>query len=256
MDTLEPQFHGPMINLLLSTADDKLFLGHRNSDWTGIAPILEADIAFSSLAQDDIAHASAFYELVSTLNNEKPDAIAFGRKSDEYLCADIVTKSDKFNWANAIARQFYCNVYDYIRLKMLSNSNWSPLANLSKRICAEQTVHVDHVTSWINHLGNGNGDSNKRIQKALDEYSECAGKLFEGPEGIEELFQKNILPCEDCFYTTWKEKVDLIANRANLTINVEANSTIGARRGKHDEDFNRSLSELQEVFNTDPLATW
>ena len=63
MKELAEHLQTPMINLLLSIADDKLFLGHRNSDWTGIAPILEADIAFSSLAQDDIAHASAMYEL-------------------------------------------------------------------------------------------------------------------------------------------------------------------------------------------------
>ena len=113
MCELDTQLQAPMVQVLLSLADDKLFLGHRNSDWTGIAPLLEADIAFSSLAQDDIAHASAFYELISTMTGQNADQIAFGRKEDEYLCADIVTKNDQFNWASAIARQFYCNTFDY-----------------------------------------------------------------------------------------------------------------------------------------------
>ena len=96
MSELDRQFHDSLVNVLLCVADEKLFLGHRNSDWTGIAPILEADIAFSSLAQDDIAHASAFYELISTITGQDSDQIAYGRTENEYRCADIVTKSDEF----------------------------------------------------------------------------------------------------------------------------------------------------------------
>ena len=33
--------------LLLPIADDELVLGWRNSEWTGIAPFLEEDVAFS-----------------------------------------------------------------------------------------------------------------------------------------------------------------------------------------------------------------
>jgi ring-1,2-phenylacetyl-CoA epoxidase subunit PaaC len=233
-----------------------LFLGHRNSDWTGIAPILEADIAFSSLSQDDIAHARAFYELIHTITGQDPDQIAFSRNVNEYLCADIVTKDDRFNWANAIARQFYCNVYEYYRLQRLSTASWVPLANLAKRILAEQVIHVDHVTSWIEHLGNGSGDSNSRMQEALDVYAPYASMLFETPEGIESLFEGEIISGDGCMFTDWKEHVDQITNKAGLIANVDPTSGEGGRRGSHDEDFNDSLSELQEVFATNPLAAW
>jgi len=52
-------------DLLLSIADDELILGWRNSEWTGIAPFLEEDVAFSSIAQNEIGHARALYELVA-----------------------------------------------------------------------------------------------------------------------------------------------------------------------------------------------
>ena len=32
--------------LLYKMADDLLIIGHRNSEWTGLGPILEEDIAF------------------------------------------------------------------------------------------------------------------------------------------------------------------------------------------------------------------
>lgn len=256
MSDLPEQLRLPLVNVLLCVADDKLFLGHRNSDWTGIAPILEADIAFSSLAQDDIAHASAFFELISSITGQNPDQIAFGRTENEYRCADIVTKSDQFNWAAAIARQFYCNIYDFLRLQRLSNATWAPLANLAKRICAEQVIHVDHVSSWVDHLGKGNADSKLRMQKALDDYAPYASMLSEAPDGINVLFDGGILINEGCLFTAWKEYVNQIAESASLTINVEPCSGIGGRNGKHDEDFTRSLAELQEVFSTDPTAAW
>ncbi|MDE1037460.1 MAG: phenylacetate-CoA oxygenase subunit PaaC [Phycisphaerales bacterium] len=256
MSQLDQNLQTPMVELLLSLADDKLFLGHRNSDWTGIAPILEADIAFSSLAQDDIAHASAFYELIGTVNDKKSDQIAFGRTCNEYRCADIVTKSDHFNWANAIARQLYCNTFDYHRLARLSKSSWSPLSALSKRILAEQTIHVDHISTWIQHLGNGNSDSKARLQEALDTFAPYAIMLFEEPEGLQELRDASILQNDSDFYTDWKSTIDVILNSAGVTCTCEPTNTKGGRSGKHDEDFVRSLAELQEVFSTDPLAAW
>ncbi|MBC8201878.1 MAG: phenylacetate-CoA oxygenase subunit PaaC [Planctomycetes bacterium] len=256
MSELATEFHEPLLNVLRCVADDKLFLGHRNSDWTGIAPILEADIAFSSLAQDDIAHASAFYELMNTISGEDPDQIAFGRAANAYRCADIVTKSDDFNWANAIARQFYCNLYDYHRLLRLSNCTWSPLATLAKRICAEQAVHVDHVGTWITHLGNGNNDSKHRLQTALDAYAPYAAMLSEKPEGFDTLLEGGVFTDEGCLFTQWKEHVDTVLDSVGMKVTLETPSGLGGRMGSHDEDFLRSLTELQEVFSTDPLAAW
>ena len=46
---------------LLAIADDELVLGWRDSEWTGIAPMLEEDVAFSSIAQNEIGHARALY---------------------------------------------------------------------------------------------------------------------------------------------------------------------------------------------------
>ena len=64
MDKLSEHVKGPFVQLLLSLADDKFILGHRNADWTGLAPLLEEDIAFSSLAQDELAHAHIAYRLL------------------------------------------------------------------------------------------------------------------------------------------------------------------------------------------------
>ncbi|HYU57528.1 MAG TPA: Phenylacetic acid catabolic protein, partial [Actinomycetota bacterium] len=51
----------PRLTLLLALADDELIIGHRHSEWTGWAPHIEEDLAFSSIAQDEMAHARLLY---------------------------------------------------------------------------------------------------------------------------------------------------------------------------------------------------
>ena len=65
---------------LLDLADDELILGWRDSEWTGIAPTLEEDVAFSSIAQNEIGHARALYELAARELDTDADALAFDRK--------------------------------------------------------------------------------------------------------------------------------------------------------------------------------
>ena len=44
-------------NLLYRMADDELISGHQMSQWCGTAPLLEEDLAFSSIAQDKLGHS-------------------------------------------------------------------------------------------------------------------------------------------------------------------------------------------------------
>src|SRR5690606_19666313 len=51
----------PRSRVLLAIADDALIGGHRASHWTGVAPTIEEDLAFSTLAQDGITQADLWY---------------------------------------------------------------------------------------------------------------------------------------------------------------------------------------------------
>src|SRR3989304_3552441 len=70
-------------DMLLEVADAELILGWRNSEWTGIAPFLEEDVAFSSIAQNEIGHARALYELAAAELGTTPDEVALDRKAAE-----------------------------------------------------------------------------------------------------------------------------------------------------------------------------
>src|SRR5262249_33305861 len=108
--------------LLLEVADDELILGWRNSEWTGIAPMLEEDVAFSSIAQNEIGHARALYELAARELGTTADELAFDRAADEDLCAPLV-ELRRLDWAHAIAGRWVDETADEVQLGALPEAD-------------------------------------------------------------------------------------------------------------------------------------
>jgi len=134
--------------LLLGLADDELVIGWRDSEWTGIAPLLEEDVAFSSIAQNEIGHARAVYELLA----DDADALAFDRKVDEYRCAPLV-ELRLLDWAHTIARRWLYETADEIRITALLDDEDSRIAGLAAKINREEAYHRMHAEMWRERLG-------------------------------------------------------------------------------------------------------
>ncbi len=249
----------PFVELLLSVADDKLLLGHRNSEWTGLAPILEEDIAFSSLAQDEIAHAQALYELAAELDGRSSDTLAFGRTPQEYRCATIVELPDDFDWAFALCRRFFCDHYDALRLKRMAGSSYKLLADLSARLAAEEQVHVDHSDTWMRRLASGGDESKTRLQAAIDRLAPVASMLDEPFEGRDALESAGIYPAlGTTMFDAWSAALHTVTDAADLTLELQRPSPDqpGGRRGRHSEHLAPLLDEMCEVYRLEPTAAW
>ena len=136
-----------MNELLLGLADDELVLGWRDSEWTGIAPVLEEDVAFSSIAQNEIGHARAVYELLT----DDADALAFDRTLDEYRCAPLV-ELRLLDWARTIARRWLYEVADEIRIAALMGGDDANVASLASKINREEAYHRMHAEMWHERL--------------------------------------------------------------------------------------------------------
>jgi ring-1,2-phenylacetyl-CoA epoxidase subunit PaaC len=136
---------------LLEIADDELILGWRDSEWTGIAPLLEEDVAFSSIAQNEIGHARALYELVARERGITADELAFDRSPDEYRCSALVEKR-LLDWEKAIARHYLYEEADAKRLEQLKQSGDADLAGLAVKIDREEAYHRVHAQMWFERL--------------------------------------------------------------------------------------------------------
>ena len=137
---------------LLSLADDELILGWHNSEWTGIAPFLEEDVAFSSIAQTEIGHARAWYELAAKELGTDADSLAFDREPDEYACSPLVELRMAEDWARTIARHWLYETADSIRIQVLINSVDGEIRGLAEKIDREETYHRLHAEMWHERL--------------------------------------------------------------------------------------------------------
>ena len=147
---------------LLGLADDELVLGWRDSEWTGIAPLLEEDVAFSSIAQNEIGHARAVYELIVGPEGDA-DALAFDRALSEYHCAPLV-ELHLLEWAHTIARRWLYEVADEIRITALKDDSDSAVAGLAAKIDREEAYHRMHAEMWHDRLRD-----EPRFRKAVEE---------------------------------------------------------------------------------------
>jgi ring-1,2-phenylacetyl-CoA epoxidase subunit PaaC len=148
---------------LLAIADDELILGWRDSEWTGIAPLLEEDVAFSSIAQNEIGHARALYELVARERGMTADELAFDREPAEYRCARLV-ELRLVDWEKTIARHYLYEQADARRLEQLKQSDNSEIAGLAAKIDREEAYHRMHAQMWFDRL-----KDEPRFTAALDE---------------------------------------------------------------------------------------
>ncbi len=154
-------------DLLLSIADDELILGWRNSEWTGIAPFLEEDVAFSSIAQNEIGHARALYELAAAELGTTTDELAFDRALEDYRCAPLV-ELRRLEWARTIARHWLYETADEIRLAALKESDDVELAGIAAKIDREEAYHRMHAEMWIDRLLSTD-EGRRRLSEAVDE---------------------------------------------------------------------------------------
>jgi ring-1,2-phenylacetyl-CoA epoxidase subunit PaaC len=136
---------------LLEIADDELILGWRDSEWTGIAPFLEEDVAFSSIAQNEIGHARALYELAARELGTTADELAFDRSPEEYRCARLVELRFP-DWERTIARHYLYEQADARRLDALKQSDDAELAGLAAKIDREEAYHRIHAQMWFDRL--------------------------------------------------------------------------------------------------------
>jgi ring-1,2-phenylacetyl-CoA epoxidase subunit PaaC len=171
-------------NTLLEIADDELILGWRDSEWTGIAPLLEEDVAFSSIAQNEIGHARALYELVARERGTTADELAFDRSPDEYRCAQLV-ELRLLDWGQTIARHYLYEEADAIRLAQLKQSSDSEVAGLAAKIDREEAYHRMHAQMWHDRL-----QDEPRYVAALEELRPLLDQRGEHTSELSELWEE------------------------------------------------------------------
>lgn len=244
-------------DLLYKIADDQLILGHRNSEWTGFGPLLEEDIAFSSMAQDKVGQSWQLYQMLTELGESDPDTVAFMRNADQFHnCQLVELPNGEYDFS--LIRHFLFDTAELIRFTMLADSSYEPLAQLAKKIKGEIKYHKMHADIWIKQLGAATEESIERLQKSLDMAFPYALGIFEPSRLESEIISEGFFSGEEKLKTEWLSKISEILDQTSLTLPDSSLQTpiYGGRYGTHTEHLQPLLDEMSEVFKMDPTADW
>lgn len=243
----------PLLRYVLRRADDALILGHRLSEWCGLAPMMEEEMALANMGLDLIGQARALYGYAATLDGQ-------GRTEDDYAYLRnerdfgnlLLVEQPNGDFAQTMLRQLLYSAFIDLYWQELMKSPDETLAAIAAKAEKESAYHLRHAAEWVIRLGDGTEESHKRAQRALDQLWAYTGELFLAED--EALGQT--VPAPESLRQAWLASVSEVVSKATLRLPEEGWMQQGGREGRHSEHLGHLLSEMQYLPRTYPGAVW
>lgn len=256
MPRMDEPSRNALAELLLTLADDEFVIGFWDSEWTGIAPMLEEDVAMSSVSQDELGHAKAWYELLASLTDDDADRIAYGRQPDDYRHASLMNHA-RTDWAFTVARRYLYEHADTVRLESLTRSSNASVADLATKMRREETYHLMHFDAWLQRLAGAGGEARERLATSLERLLPDAETLFTPLAGEELLVASGILPdTMATLATRWRERIAPTLQALGLPTPAEATPPPADGRTRRTDEFRWLHGEFTMVARSEAAATW
>ncbi|NMF01120.1 1,2-phenylacetyl-CoA epoxidase subunit PaaC [Aneurinibacillus aneurinilyticus] len=260
------QYLTSLQELLFQLADDDFILAYRGSEWLGLAPHIEEDVAFSSISQDTMGHSVMFYEMLEELEAGRADDLAHLRSPDAFRNAILVERVNgeghymeepQYDWAYAIVRFYLYELFKLVRLESLHRSSYQPLAVIAQKMMTELRYHLYHWQVWMEHLVNGSEESCSKMKQALEKvWSDVSDLYTFGPKG-EEMVRFGLIEGEALLAQRWMEKARQALESYGLTWPGKPEpAQLSGRAGQHTEEMVCAVATLSEVYRLNPAANW
>ncbi|MBM7554256.1 1,2-phenylacetyl-CoA epoxidase subunit PaaC [Thalassobacillus pellis] len=261
----DPAYKQALTELLYQLADDDFVLAFRGSEWLGLAPHIEEDVAFSSINQDTMGHAAMYYQLLEDLGEGKADDLAHGRKAFERKNAILLEevngpghylKEPYYDWAFAVVRHYFYAQAKKVKIDSLKNSSYEPLAQAAVKINMELYYHLLHWKTWFTQLASAKGEAPERMKKAVVKVcQDFAGVLTLGPKA-DEIAGFHLIEDENQLKQRWVNEMEKVFSPSGLQLPEVEMVRGDGRNGIHTTDLDTALETLSEVYRQDPAASW
>lgn len=260
------RYYKALTELLYQLADDDFILAYRGSEWLGLAPHIEEDVAFSSISQDTMGHAAMYYQLLSDLGEGSVDALAHARPATERRNAVLLEavngpghylKEPRYDWAFAVVRQFFYATAKKVKVESLKNSSYQPLSEAAVKANLELYYHLLHWKTWFIQLVNAGGEARTRMEEAVRIVLEdFEGVLTLGPLG-QEMVKFALIDHEEAL----KQRFTIMMKQTFESVGLSTSFSMGMKNGngrakQHTEALSTALSTLSEVYSLDEEAVW
>jgi ring-1,2-phenylacetyl-CoA epoxidase subunit PaaC len=246
-----------LVAFVLGLADDALILGHRLSEWSGKAPMLEEDIALSNLGLDLIGQARLYYQYAGEIEGKgrSEDDLAYLRDEHAYTNLLLVEQQNG-DFAVTMVRQLLYAAFMHPYLQSMQKSRDQRLAEIAAKAVKEIAYHVRHASEWVIRLGDGTQESHARAQTALDELWMYTGEMFHVADGEAALIKQCIAADRAALKSKWDSTVDRVLREATLERPKDGWMQTGGRSRRHTEHLGRLLAEMQVIHRAHPGVTW
>jgi len=255
-DALDPRTRTALAELLFTMADDDFVSGFTDSEWTGIAPLLEEDVAISSISQDELGHARALYQLLADVlaDGRDEDQLAYDRMPDEYRHSRLLDHP-RGDWADTIARRFFYELADEARLASIG-PGYRPLAELVEKLRREERYHRMHVVAWLDRLANGGAEPRRRLEAALLAQGLDATTVFTPLEGEAALLESGVLTRSMTqAEAAWRADLTTVMVPLGLALPPSIEPSASGRRN-HSAAFDWLWTEFTMVRRSEEGVTW
>ena len=247
----------PLVDYVVSLADDALISAQRMGEWITNAPQLEEDVALANIALDLLGQARSLLAYAGSLCEPErtEDGLAYLRDERDFRNVQLVER-DNGDFAVTIARLLFLSTYQHLLYTALLTSRDETLAAVAAKAVKEVDYHRDHATLWVLRLGDGTDESHARMQAGLDSEWAYAGELFDSgyvdPALLADGTAVDVAQLRD----PWQRSVAAVIDRATLTVPDVRPAVTAGRRGVHTEQMGYLLAEMQHLARSHPGATW
>ena len=258
--------HGrALLDYLLRLADSDLVLAQRLGERVGHGPVLEEDIATTNVGLDLLGQARLWFayagEVEAALEGKgrSEDEFAFLRDAGEFRNL-LLAEQPNGSYADTIARQFFFDAWHELVLHELAGSIDARIAEISAKAEKEVHYHFGRSADWVVRLGDGTGESRRRMQDAIDGLWMYTGEMFDVDAIDLELIAAGIACDVRALAAPWRQRVAAVVSEATLELPqgiwMQGGAGRGGRQGVHSEHIGPMLAQMQWLQRAYPGAQW
>ena len=247
-----------LFEFLLRLGDNSLILGHRVSEWCGLSPVLEEDIALANTALDLIGQTQFWLGLAGEVEGKgrSADDLAFLRDAWDFRNV-LLVELPNGDFGRTMMRQFLFDAWSSIMVGRLMKSADKRVADIAEKASKEIAYHVERSADTVVGLGDGTPESHKRMQEALDFLWPYVGEMFDGDDVDAAMVAAGIAPDPASLREEYDALVGKVLREATLTVPTDGFHHKGGRTGyMHTEHLGHLLTSMQWLQRAYPGATW
>jgi len=246
------------MEFLLRQGDNALVLGHRTSEWCGLGPALEEDIALANTALDLIGQAQLWLDYAAEVEGAARSADELANHRDPYDFRNLLMlEVPNEDFGRTLMRQFLFDAFQVPWLMALCASSEPRVAEIAAKAHKEATYHLDRSAETVIALGDGTEESNGRMQVALEFLWPYVGEIFADDSTDAAMQDAGICPLPSTLRGTWDATLADTLSAACLSRPEGTFAHSGGRTGfRHTEHLGHMLATMQVLPRSYPDATW